>query len=74
MKTARRLRKLRRHCERQSGARAADLELPLSHILHDVCQALRLPPKKRRRVLGRRAWVALEDIRETRVELARPQA
>ena len=72
MKTADKLRKFRQQCERQAGADATEIELPLSHVLDDVCRALKLPVRQRRRVLGRKSYVKLEDIREMRMELRKP--
>ena len=72
MKTADKLRKFRQQCERQTGTDATEIEVPLSHVLDDVCQALKLPIRQRRRVLGRKSYVKLEDIREMRMELRKP--
>lgn len=63
MKTADRLRAFRRECEREATLPVADIEVPLLHALHDVCVALRLSAKDRRRVLGRRGCSRLASDR-----------
>ncbi|MCL4552328.1 MAG: hypothetical protein M1305_02065 [Candidatus Marsarchaeota archaeon] len=70
MNTADKLRKFRQQCEREAETSATEIEAPLSHLLHDVCRILNLPAKQRRRVLGRKSYVRLEDTRNCRVDLA----
>jgi hypothetical protein len=63
------LRKFRRQCEREAGKSANEIELPLLHVLVDVCQALGLSKTKRRQVLGRKGVQQLGDYREWHVHL-----
>ena len=69
MKLVDKLRKFRQQCERQSGVPATDIEVPLSHVLDDMCQTLKLPAKQRRKVLGRRGWQRFEEIRDMPVRV-----
>ena len=72
MKAADKLRKFRQQCEREAGTSAAEIEVPLAHVLDDVCQALHLPVRQRRRVVGRKGYTLLEDTRDMQVDLADP--
>ena len=67
--SVRKLRKFRQECERQSGKKPEEIELPLLHVLDDICVALGLGRAARRKVLGRRGIQKLEDIRSWRVTL-----
>lgn len=69
MKTADKLRKFRQDCEKESGQPVQNIELPLSHVLADICAALKLPARTQRKVIGRRAYVRLETLRDHRIEL-----
>ena len=69
MNLATKLRKFRQQCERQAGVSASDLELPLAHVLDDLSQALAVPSKSRRKVVGRKSWVRLENVKSSRVVL-----
>ena len=73
MKTADMLRKFRKQCEREAGTSVDEIEVPLSHVLDDVCRVLNMPRQQRRRVLGRKGCVKLEDTRGIRVGLAEPE-
>ena len=66
------LRKFRQQCERDTGATASDIEVPLAALLDDMCKALKVSPKQRRKVLGRKNVIRLEDTRSIRIELAKP--
>jgi hypothetical protein len=63
------LRKFRQQCERETGVSANDLELPLAHVLDDLGRALAVPSKSRRKVVGRKSWVRLENVKSSRVVL-----
>jgi hypothetical protein len=69
MKTATKLRKFRQQFEREAGTPATHIEAPVAHVLNDVCRALGLKGRERKRVLGRKSTVLLEDTRNERVEL-----
>jgi hypothetical protein len=71
MKSASKLRKFRQQCEREAETSADEIEAPLSHLLHDICKTLKLSGKQRRRVLGRKSYMRLEDTRDCRVDLVR---
>jgi hypothetical protein len=74
MKTADKLHKFRQQCEREAATSATEIKVPLSHFLDDVCRLLRLPTRERRRVLGRKSYVKLEDAREMDVKLTPPRS
>jgi hypothetical protein len=59
MTIATKLRKFRKKFERESGTDVSQIEVPLSHVLDDVCRTLELPTSQRRQVLGRRGIAAL---------------
>jgi hypothetical protein len=69
MKTADKLRKFRQACEKETGHPAERIELPLSHVLADICAVLKLPARTQRKVIGRKTYVRLETLREHRVEV-----
>ena len=69
MSRAKRLQSFRRQCERVTSKPASDIEVPLLHVLADICDALKLSKRSRRRVLGSKGWQHLEDYREWRVNL-----
>jgi hypothetical protein len=69
MSLANKLRKFRQQCEREAGTHAGSVELPLAHVLDDVCQTLKLSPKQRRKVLGRRASAELKQLGAERIDL-----
>jgi hypothetical protein len=69
MSRTNKLRKFRQQCERESGMSAGSVELPLAHVLDDVCQALKLSPKQRRKVLGRRASAELKQLGDEHIDL-----
>lgn len=69
MKTANKLRKFRKQCEREAGTPATRILAPISHVLDDVCRSLGLSKQERKKVLGRNSTVLLEDTRKERVEL-----
>lgn len=48
------LRRFRQQCERQTGKRASGIDIPLLHVLEDICKALRFSKDQQRRVLGRK--------------------
>jgi hypothetical protein len=73
MKAADKLRKFRQQCEREAGASAAYIEVPLAHILDDVCKVLNLPTRQHRRVVGRKGYIKLEDTRVMEATLADPE-
>jgi hypothetical protein len=54
VKKVKRLQKLRRKIERQTGEGAGSIELPLSSVLSDVCSVLGMSRSKQRKVLGRK--------------------
>jgi hypothetical protein len=74
MKAANQLRKFRQQCEREAGTSADQIEVPLAHVLDDVCRTLNLPTRQHRRVVGRKGYVKLEDTRDMQVDLARPES
>jgi hypothetical protein len=63
------LRRFRQECEHQSGKASHEIELPLLHMLADICAALKLSNRQRRRILGRKGIQQLDDFREWRVHL-----
>ena len=69
MKTADKLTKFRKQAEKVAGTHAAHIEVPLLHVLADVCQTLGITGRQRRRVLGRKSTILLEDTRNERIEL-----
>ncbi len=73
MKTADKLTKFRKQCEHESGTPVAKIEVPLVNVLFDVCKALGLTRQQRRRVLGRKSTILLEDICNERIELVERQ-
>ena len=73
MKTADKLAKFRKQCEHNSGTPVAEMEVPLVNVLFDICKALGLTRQQRRRVLGRKSTILLEDIRTERCELVERQ-
>jgi len=72
MKTAEKLRKFRQTCERETGTQAQHIELPLLHVLNDVCQVLKLPQRDRRRVLGQKGVTTLDHVREFQATVKPP--
>jgi hypothetical protein len=72
MKTATKLKRFRQQCERKAGCSAHRIKLPLSHVLADVCQTLKLSRSEKRKVLGRTAVTRLEDVKTWRVSLRKP--
>jgi hypothetical protein len=72
MSLATKLRKFRQQCEREAGTHAGTVELPLAHVLDDVCQTLKLSPKERRKVLGRKASAELKRQGAERIDLNTP--
>jgi hypothetical protein len=73
MKAADKLRKFRQQCERDAGTHAGEIEVPLAHVLDDVCRVLNLPTRQHRRVVGRKGYVKLEDTRVMEATLADPE-
>ena len=69
MKTANKLRKFRKDCEREAGTPATNIVAPVAHVLEDVCRTLGIKGRNKKRVLGRNSIVRLEDTRRERVEL-----
>jgi hypothetical protein len=69
MKTADKLKKFREDCERETGQPAQRIELPLSHVLADICRLLGYPPKTKRKVLGKKTYQRLEHLVDLQVEL-----
>jgi len=69
--SVRKLRQLRRRCERETGVSASKVELPLLYVLADVCSALNLSEFDKRRVLGRKGTKELSNLRGSRVGLKR---
>lgn len=72
MKTAIQLRKFRQTCERSAGIPASEIYVPLLAVLTDICTLLKLSPKDRQYILGRKGVIALKHTRKTRVQLAKP--
>jgi hypothetical protein len=60
MSIANRLAKFRIACEKEAGATAADIEVPLSHALDDVCRVLKVSDRQRRHVLGKQSVTRFE--------------
>lgn len=71
MKRADRLQAFRRQVERQTRQPAHEVELPLAHVLSDVCKALGLSKADTRRVVGRRGVRHLETDRQWCVSIRR---
>ncbi len=69
MKTATKLAKFRKQSEKDAGTPATKIEVPLAHTLFDVCRTLGITGRERRRVLGRKSTVLLEDTRKECCEL-----
>ena len=69
MKRADKLRHFRQQYERETGHPAQEIDLPLSHLLADICRLFGFPPKTQRKVLGRKNYQRLEHLVEWRVEL-----
>lgn len=69
MKTADKLRKFRQDCEREARAPAHQIEVPLLHLLNDVCTALQLTPRNTKKVLGRKGVQRLVTERQWTAEL-----
>jgi hypothetical protein len=69
MKTADKLTKFRKDCEKQAGSSASDIDTPLAHVLDDVCRVLGLKARDRKRVLGKRSTIRLETTRDMQVEI-----
>ncbi len=69
MKTADKLMQFRQQCEREAGVPVTSIKVPLTHALFDICNALKLPKKAQRKVLGKRGYQRLEDFREFRAVL-----
>ena len=69
MKTADRLMKFREQCECDAGVPVTRIKVPLTYALFDVCNALKLPKKSQRKVLGKRGYQRLEDFRKFRAVL-----
>jgi hypothetical protein len=74
MKTATKLKRFRQQCEREAGCSAHRIKLPLSHVLADVCQALKLSRADKRKVIGRATVTRLEDVKTWRVSLRQHQS
>jgi len=55
-----RLIKFRKACEQEAGAPATDIEVPLSHALDDVCRALNVTKRQRRKIVGKRNLAQLK--------------
>jgi hypothetical protein len=53
MTTAEKLQAFRLQCERAAGIPINQVEVPLLHVLHDICQVLNIPQSQRLQVLGR---------------------
>ena len=73
MKTASKLTQFRKQCEREAGKPANRIRIPLADALSDVCRALGITGQQRRRVLGRKSTVLLEDTRQERYQLVERQ-
>ncbi|MCS6846527.1 MAG: hypothetical protein RMN52_02280 [Anaerolineae bacterium] len=69
MNLVKRLIQFRQDCEKQAGVPATEIEVSVGHVLDDVCRVLKLSPKQRRQVLGRRASAQLRRSRQERVDL-----
>ena len=69
MNLANKLRKFRQQCERETGTPADQIEVPLAHVLDDVCKTLNVPAKQRKKVLGHKGTTRLEHTRNNRIEL-----
>ena len=73
MKTANKLRKFRKACEREAGTPATRIMTPIAYTLDDVCRSLGFSKRKRKKVLGRNSTILLEDTRSERVDLIEPR-
>lgn len=71
MKTADKLTKFRKECEKQAGSPATEIDTPLAHVLDDLCRVLGLKARDRKRVLGRKSITRLETTRDMQVEIVK---
>ena len=69
MTAANKLRQFRQCCEKEANTTATEIEVPLAHVLDDVCRLLGLSNRERDRVLGRKSATLLKRALESRIEL-----
>jgi hypothetical protein len=72
MKASSQLRKFRKTCEKHTGKDAFEMDVSVAALLIGICHALGIRGRSRKRVVGRKSYHRLENLRNCRVTLIEP--